>query len=169
MIYDKEDNRLILRSGKTMIPDRDYCLRMIKGESLDNVLVTDSEDAEQYEFLYNEEIIAKESDDEWIEEDTSFDPLDENYVLDRIYTSPRYKDTDEEDARLEQELEYFDRTMNYPLLFALIKLVDQFKKDGVVWGVGRGSSCASYVLYLLEVHDVDPLLYNIPFTEMSKE
>ncbi len=38
----------------------------------------------------------------------------------------------------------------------------------VVRGVGRGSSCASLVLFLLGVHHVDPVLYDIPFTEFFK-
>lgn len=38
----------------------------------------------------------------------------------------------------------------------------------VVRGVGRGSSCASLVLFLLGVHFVDPVLYDIPLMEFFK-
>ena len=51
------------------------------------------------------------------------------------------------------------------LFKTLIYVVDTFKKNGTVWGVGRGSSCASLVLFLMGLHKVDPILYNIPMQE----
>jgi DNA polymerase III alpha subunit len=51
------------------------------------------------------------------------------------------------------------------LFKSLIYVVDTFKKNGTVWGVGRGSSCASLVLFLMGLHKVDPILYNIPMQE----
>lgn len=52
-----------------------------------------------------------------------------------------------------------------PLFRTLIYIVEKLKKEGKVWGVGRGSSCASLVLHLIGVHEVDPVKYNIPMTE----
>ena len=39
------------------------------------------------------------------------------------------------------------------------------RKHELVWGVGRGSSVARYVLYLLGVHKVDSLKYNLDIKE----
>lgn len=52
-----------------------------------------------------------------------------------------------------------------PLFKTLIYAISKFKETGTVWGVGRGSSCASLVLFLIGLHKVDPILYNIPITE----
>jgi DNA polymerase III alpha subunit len=41
-------------------------------------------------------------------------------------------------------------------------------QNNVVWGVGRGSSVASYVLYLLGVHKIDSLKYNLDIHEFLK-
>ena len=71
--------------------------------------------------------------------------------------------------RVKMELEWFEKTENLKFLTLMIKLIDQFKEENIVWGIGRGSSVASYVLYLLEVHDVNPIKYNISFNEFSKE
>lgn len=71
--------------------------------------------------------------------------------------------------RLEEEIDYFNRTNNAEMVIRVADLVQRFKEEGVVWGVGRGSACASVLLYILEVHDIDPLKYNIPFSELSKE
>jgi hypothetical protein len=51
------------------------------------------------------------------------------------------------------------------LFKTLIYAVDKFKESDTVWGVGRGSSCASLVLYLIGLHKVDPVRFNIPLTE----
>lgn len=47
-------------------------------------------------------------------------------------------------------------------------ICEDMDRRGVVRGVGRGSSCASLVLFLLGVHMVDPVLYKIPVTEFFK-
>jgi DNA polymerase III alpha subunit len=40
--------------------------------------------------------------------------------------------------------------------------------NGIIWGVGGGSSVASYVLYKLGVHRVDSLYYNLDVTEFLR-
>ncbi len=51
---------------------------------------------------------------------------------------------------------------------ALIYMVDVFEENNVVHGVGRGSSCASLVLYLIGVHLVDPIEYDLEITEFLR-
>jgi DNA polymerase III alpha subunit len=60
----------------------------------------------------------------------------------------------------EELLLYQDRGL-FDLLRYLKYLVDTMKLHRVVWGVGRGSSVASYVLYLLEVHKIDSMFYDL--------
>lgn len=71
-------------------------------------------------------------------------------------------------ARINRELDEYTKRGLLDVLKVLIYTVDQFKQNKVVWGVGRGSSCASYILYLLEVHSVDPIKYDIPLEEFFK-
>lgn len=47
----------------------------------------------------------------------------------------------------------------------LIYILDVLRMNKQVWGVGRGSSCASLVLFIIGVHEVDPVKYSIPLTE----
>lgn len=68
-------------------------------------------------------------------------------------------------ARAEAELKEIERRGMELLVKTLIYVVDQFKASGTVWGVGRGSSCASLVLYLIGLHKVDPIRFNIPMAE----
>ena len=50
----------------------------------------------------------------------------------------------------------------------LIYIIETMRKHELVWGVGRGSSVASYVLYLLGVRKVDSLKYNLDIKEFLK-
>jgi len=38
----------------------------------------------------------------------------------------------------------------------------------MIWGVGRGSSVASYVLYLLDVHRIDSMFYDLDPSEFLR-
>ena len=71
-------------------------------------------------------------------------------------------------ARVEMELAEFKARNLFPVLQLLIYIIDTLKMNNVVWGVGRGSSVASYVLYLLEVHKVDSVKYNLDIREFLK-
>lgn len=64
-------------------------------------------------------------------------------------------------------LEYQERGL-MPLLRYLKYLVDTLKSNGVIWGVGRGSSVASFVLYKLGVHRIDSLHYDLDFKEFMR-
>jgi DNA polymerase III alpha subunit len=78
------------------------------------------------------------------------------------------KRTDGKDAylnRLKMELiEIRDRQLEN-LFRTLVYIVDKLRSERKVWGVGRGSSCASLALYLIGIHEVDPIKYQIPMTE----
>lgn len=68
-------------------------------------------------------------------------------------------------SRLRVELqEISNRNLDHTIR-AVIYVLQTMRAAGKVWGVGRGSSCASLVLFLLELHSVDPVLYSISHTE----
>ena len=75
---------------------------------------------------------------------------------------------DPQHSRIEEELaEYRARNM-LDLLRWLKYFVDNCSKNNVVWGIGRGSSVASYVLYLIGVHDIDSIKYNLDWHEFLR-
>lgn len=90
----------------------------------------------------------------------------ENFIRSKIPTSG---DSDVSvKARVEQELAMYKERGLYPILQLLIYIVDTMRKNNLVWGVGRGSSVASYVLYLLGIHKIDSHKYNLDITEFLK-
>jgi DNA polymerase III alpha subunit len=70
--------------------------------------------------------------------------------------------------RIDQELDkYFESNLNLFLRTA-IYIVDTFREKGVVWGVGRGSSCSSYILYLIGLHDIDSVMYELEISDFLR-
>jgi len=67
----------------------------------------------------------------------------------------------------EEYAEYASRGMD-DLLRYMVYLVDFMRENNIVWGVGRGSSVASYVLYLIGVHKVDSIQYGLDFREFMR-
>lgn len=72
-------------------------------------------------------------------------------------------------ARVVQELELYHERGLGDILRACIHIVNKLRAQGVVWGVGRGSSVASFVLYLIGVHDVDSVKYGLDIHEFLGE
>ena len=76
--------------------------------------------------------------------------------------------TQEELQRCGQELLLYQERGLFNLLRYLKYLVDVMTTNHIIWGVGRGSSVASYVLYLLGVHRINSLYYNLDITEFLR-
>ena len=75
---------------------------------------------------------------------------------------------DPQHTRVTEELAAFKERNMIDLLRWLKYFVDTCEKEGVVWGIGRGSSVASYVLYLIGVHNIDSIKYNLDWQEFLR-
>lgn len=76
--------------------------------------------------------------------------------------------TDEELQRVGKELLLYQKRDMFVLLQYLKYLVDTMRANNIVWGVGRGSSVASFVLFLIGVHKINSLYYDLPIEEFLK-
>jgi DNA polymerase III alpha subunit len=76
--------------------------------------------------------------------------------------------TVEQQQRVVEEFEAFDKHNMLDLLKYMKYLVDFMRENDIVWGVGRGSSVASYVLYLIGVHRIDSIQYNLDWREFLR-
>ena len=77
-------------------------------------------------------------------------------------------DTPEKLQRVGNELLLYQERGLFNLLRYLKYLVDVMRDNRVIWGVGRGSSTASYVLYLLGVHQIDSMYYDLDVSEFLR-
>ena len=85
-----------------------------------------------------------------------------DFVLSKTQNEEQYQ-------RAVIELTEFENRNLFPLLKQMVYIIDTLRQHNIVWGVGRGSSVASYVLHLLGVHKIDSIKYNIPLNEFFKE
>ena len=76
--------------------------------------------------------------------------------------------SDEELQRAGQELLLFQERDMFMLLRYLKYLVDVMRENNIVWGVGRGSSVSSFVLYLIGIHRINSLYYDLSIEEFLK-
>ena len=71
-------------------------------------------------------------------------------------------------TRLIEELALFKQNNMIPVLKTMKYVVDTLRANNIVWGVGRGSSVSSYVLYLIGIHKIDSVKYALPIDEFFK-
>lgn len=86
----------------------------------------------------------------------------ENWVLEQCLDVVSYQ-------RAQEELSLFAKYQMIPMLRTMKYIVDTLRSNNIIWGVGRGSSVASYVLHIIGVHKIDPIKYSIPIEEFFKE
>ena len=84
------------------------------------------------------------------------------YVLDKAPVSAYVG------QRIQEELYAYEERNMTNLLRYMIYLVDFMRENNIVWGVGRGSSVASYVLYLIGVHRIDSIKYELDWREFLR-
>jgi DNA polymerase III alpha subunit len=116
---------------------------------------------------------------EYIDPKLSIEDFDNNNQS-NWYMPKEYKEMDiakfvldqctneEELQRAGEELILFQERNMFVLLQYLKYLVDTMRKNNIVWGVGRGSSVASFVLFLLGVHRINSLYYDLSIDEFIK-
>ena len=73
-----------------------------------------------------------------------------------------------ETLRVQEEIIEFKHHNMIDLLRWLKYFVDNCRKNNILWGVGRGSSVSSYILYLIGVHRINSIKYNLDWREFLK-
>jgi len=74
----------------------------------------------------------------------------------------------EQITRVSEELSEYRKRGMIPLLQWIKYFVDNCTNNNIIWGVGRGSSVASFVLFLLGVHQIDSVKYNLDWQEFLR-
>lgn len=96
----------------------------------------------------------------------------ENYFLESLKLrkdNMSEENVEERIMRIYEEMEIYKNLFLEDLLRVSIYVVDQFEKNEIVWGPGRGSSCCSYLLYLIGLHDVDSVYFNLNIDEFLRK
>ena len=76
--------------------------------------------------------------------------------------------TEQYTARLVEELDEYTKRDMLDILKFLVYLMNICSDNNIVTGIGRGSSVSSLVLYLIGVHYIDPVKYNLSYKEFLR-
>jgi hypothetical protein len=162
--------------------ETDVCDLLMQGrsiESLKGMLVDSSVDIEKLvTFVENfpDTIVYRKFDKfeemslpDWdsVQQQTWFMPKEYSqldiaqYILNLCTNEPELQ-------RCGEELLLYQERNLFSLLQYLKYLVDVMTQNQVIWGVGRGSSVASFALYKLGVHKINSLYYNLDVHEFLR-
>lgn len=154
-------------SGQSVFDDNDIFELLYTNELdiLEKIIAESSQDVERLEFFSNLKIqnssqLNLENQKEWLmpEEYKNFDI--EGFL---VHVCPK-----ENYQRLIEELQEYRARNMLDLLRWLKYFVDVSRKHNIVWGVGRGSSVASYTLFLIGVHKIDSVKYKLNWKEFLR-
>ena len=167
-------NRWIADDGTVILSANGALEALYAGSDLDGCLIAPSEDTD----LYQQSLRLLDMALPELRTDTQ--QLSQQMWYDRWYTPDAYASldvlahclalcsTDSQRDRVRTEMQLFDEREMLPVLRHLIYMVDNLRKRGIVWGVGRGSSVSSYVLFLIGINRIDPTKFDLDVTEFLK-
>ena len=165
-------------AGRVVLNTSD-CIELLYNDKFkDNLLIDIDSDVDlynKYTYIMNvgypllEQVSEIDNIDEFdkLNQKTWFMPekYKELNIVDYLMEKARKKTHTLHYLRTEAELGVYEKRGLFNLLRFLIYLVDVMKERNIVWGVGRGSSVASYVLFLIGTHKVDSVKYELDFNE----
>jgi DNA polymerase III alpha subunit len=162
-------SRILLKNGISIVSVDEACKMLFDvGEIQEHIKVEQSNDTKKFIEKYGKDICFDGDIDVMASPKTFISEEQAETLKNKLINSERYNK--KYDDRFQKEFDFFfEDSIKLSFLFSVNKLIEQFEKDQIVWGVGRGSSCASLILYMLKIHDIDPVKYEIDFKEFSKE
>lgn len=170
-----------LEKGKVYYNSEKACESFLKGTPLSEVNIYDPKEKEIFEKTceklgveidLNIEDEMKDYNDEYIEN------LSKEWLIPKKYLDMSIEDiidfflsktkTEKEKNRVIEEIESFSKINGLNFLKSLIYISDVIKNNRIVTGVGRGSSVSLFTLYLIGLHKVNSLEYDLDPNEFFK-
>lgn len=151
---------------------------LLRGKNISYLTAENSEDIEKFNKykgdLLDVDVILKEPTNDISIEDL-YEKCADEWMFPEKYQKIDVKEwlykkckTEEEINRVDQEYVLFEERNLIMLLRLFIYLVDYMRENNYVWGVGRGSSVSSYILYLIGIHRVNSLKFNLDIKDYLK-
>jgi len=168
------------KHGEIILDESDLCDAVMRGQEIrqfGQALVDNSVDLETAAqiledvpaFVRYNELVDQMTTEEFDHRNQQVWFMPEQYqTLDIAQYALSLCESDQELQRVGQELLMYQERNLFNLLRYLKYLVDVMTEHHLVWGVGRGSSVASYVLYKLGVHRIDSLYYDLDPAEFLR-
>lgn len=176
-MFSELKNRLLWYDGKSSMDVDTIAAMLLNGDPIEDIFCIEYDnEVDNYNKLSKHKLDVKygnsEINSEWNIPNNYKNINLQEYVLNIFKNKNLNYDTEtlsKAESRIQSELVLVNQTKLTGLFLCIIYLLDVFKEHNILWGVGRGSSCASYILYLLDLHCVDPVIYDISENEFFKE
>lgn len=163
-------------NNQMILDENDIVGSWLRGNTFHTVIMDDIEPINIYnEWCRNFDVDAvitaleENSSDNYVEECLNNWHMPDEYKYMNIHQCLLDKcTTAQEKYRVAHEVQEFEQRGMITVLKFLKYLVDVCNENNIVLGVGRGSSVASYCLYLLGIHRVNSIEYDLDIKEFLK-
>jgi DNA polymerase III alpha subunit len=165
--------------GQAILSDENLRELLLQGKNISHLNVVFNEEIELFEkyqsMLLPETITFLDAPEEKLSFDEFHEKCAGEWIFPTIYQQidvlswlyDKCK-TQQEIDRVNEEYALFEERELIMLLRLFIFLIDYMRKNKFVWGVGRGSSTSSYILYLIGTHRVNSIKYNLDIKDFLK-
>lgn len=162
--------------GRVILTSDGLTELLLKGKTINGFLAEECEETIKYNRFAEDSSLTLYTDSLKNQTKNEYDDVNtEIWFTPEEYQNINIKDwlisrcsTQIQKDRVLEELNMYEERNLYPLLKHLIFLIEHFRKNDIIWGVGRGSSVASYCLFLIGVHRVDSIRYQLDIKEFLK-
>lgn len=173
------NKRILWYDGDSTV-DEDSLMQLVsKGSSLTGLYVKQiSDNVRQYNALSSTKISTKDNvrplNLDWNIPDEYKNIDIRQYIIDKLskeiscQSNWGIHEQKSRAKRVSEELKLYEQLNLIDVLRTLIYIINTLQSNNIVWGVGRGSSVSSYVLYLIGVHDVDSVEYDLNVHEFLR-
>tara|TARA_Y100000389_G_scaffold198230_1_gene234336 strand:- start:848 stop:1357 length:510 start_codon:yes stop_codon:yes gene_type:complete len=163
--------------NEIVVDENDLVEGLLQGKNAKYIVTKDTEKVDSYNHFCtlfkfedtidyetpadtNDKYSYKNADNWWMpDEYRNMNIID--YLLEKTNNEEQYQ-------RVVEELTLFEERNMFPMLKFLVYMVTELKHNNILWGVGRGSSVASYILYLIGVHRIDSIKYDLDYKEFLR-
>lgn len=168
-----QGNRFISQDGDVQCNLNAVVYAMNCGQDIQYMQLMDMDESERLKFNENcqkfglsQRMLDYKIDHNLNHELWRYDPVYDKINLEEFFLAKC--STEEERERVLYELSLYEMYNMTKLLRCMIWLVDYMEEHEIFWGLGRGSSVASYCLYLIGLHMVDSIKYSLDVNEFLK-
>ena len=163
--------------SEVIVNENDLVEGLLQGKTVKNIITQDTEKIDTYNhfcslFQFNNVIdyeTPADSNDKYSYKNAENWNMPDEYkqlnIIDHLLSKTQ---NEEQYQRVVSELEEFEKREMFPMLKFLVYMVNELKNNNIMWGVGRGSSVSSYILYLIGVHKVNSLKYDLDYKEFLR-
>jgi DNA polymerase III alpha subunit len=176
---ETKDNLAINSYGQAILSSSNLRELLLQGKNISHLNVVFDEEIELFR-KYQSELLSETitflgAPEEKLTFDDFHEKCADEWIFPIIYQQINVKEwlldkckTQQEIDRVNEEYTLYEERDLIMLLRLFIFLVDYMRKNKFIWGVGRGSSVSSYILYLIGVHRVDSLKYKLDIRDYLK-